>query len=101
MMPGIKVGRANIMDVPYVDDENVLITNKEELLVLDKIFLQSESVLGAIVNRSHKSKILGLAFEVAQSGACPCKGPEGGIKFQVRGGRLGGLGEGTLGSVEV
>jgi exonuclease III len=61
-LPGLVVGGTKVVDVPYVDDENVFITREEELLLIDKIFLEFESVSGALLNRSHKSKILGLGL---------------------------------------
>ena len=44
----------------YVDDTEVVIVSDQELLLVEGIVKDFEAVSGAILNRSHKSKILGI-----------------------------------------
>ena len=44
----------------YVDDAMVFVTNKEEIVLVDKVMRGFERASGAILNRSAKTKIMGL-----------------------------------------
>ena len=44
----------------YCDDVEILIEKEEDLVIADRIFRKFESFAGSILNRSTKSKILGL-----------------------------------------
>ena len=50
----------NTLDEDYVDDVNITIQCEEDLIIVDKIFNKFEDMSGAILNRSSKTKILGL-----------------------------------------
>ena len=50
----------NTLDEDYVDDVNITIQYQEDLIIVDKIFNKFEDMSGAILNRSSKTKILGL-----------------------------------------
>ena len=56
----IQRGCVLTLDEDYVDDCNVVIQNEEDLLKIDDIFNKFENMSGAILNRSNKSKIMGL-----------------------------------------
>ena len=47
-------------EVAYVDDVNLLLEKPEEMVVVDAIFARFERVSGAILNRSEKTKCMGL-----------------------------------------
>ena len=47
-------------DEDYVDNVNVVLEKPEEMLVVDEIFQQFESFSGAILNRSEKTKLMGI-----------------------------------------
>ena len=47
-------------EVAYVDDVNLLLEKPEEMVVVDAIFSRFERVSGAILNRSEKTKCMGL-----------------------------------------
>ena len=58
---GVKIGRSiKMADVDYVDDVNVLVEDERDFVVIDDVFGTFEKMSGAILNRSHKSKVLGL-----------------------------------------
>ena len=54
-MPGFKQG-----PLGYVDDMNALSTSEQDLVKLNRLFLRFEAVSGTVLNRSNKSKIMGL-----------------------------------------
>jgi hypothetical protein len=60
MIPGVALCDMKVEYEPYVNDQNILITKEEDLLVIDDIFIKFEGMSGALLNRSHKSKIMGL-----------------------------------------
>ena len=47
-------------DEDYCDDLNFLSEHESDLLVIENTFLRFEAVSGAILSRSHKSKVMGL-----------------------------------------
>ena len=47
-------------DADYVDDVNTILGDPTEMVVIDDIFRQFEQISGAILNRSEKTKLLGL-----------------------------------------
>ena len=57
---GWRVRRMKQEDEDYVDDVNVVLEKPEEMLVVDEIFCQFESFSGAILNRSEKTKLMGI-----------------------------------------
>ena len=60
VLSGIAIGGLQQKDTDYVDDVNVISTDTGDLLKLDQAFLDFESFSGTVLNRSHKSKIMGL-----------------------------------------
>ena len=57
---GLKIANINQIDEDFVDDVNILVESDEDFLKIDQIFSKFEKVSGAILNRSHKSKVMGL-----------------------------------------
>ena len=54
-------------DVDYVDDVNTVLGDPKDMVVIDQIFTKFEKISGAILNRSEKTKLLGLGhFEGRQ-----------------------------------
>ena len=47
-------------DADYVDDINTILGDPTEMVVIDNVFRQFEQISGAILNRSEKTKLLGL-----------------------------------------
>ena len=47
-------------DVDYVDDVNTVLGDPQEMVIIDQIFVKFEGLSGAILNRSEKTKLLGL-----------------------------------------
>ena len=58
--PGKRVRRMKQEDEDYVIDMNAVLEKPEEMLVVDEIFQQFESFSGAILNRSEKTKLMGI-----------------------------------------
>ena len=59
-LQGLQFPNFREIDDDYCDDIEILVEKEEDLLVADEIFRKFESFSGAKVNRSTKSKILGL-----------------------------------------
>ena len=57
---GVQIANIKAIDEDYVDDVNILVDTDQDFHVIDGIFEEFEAVSGAILNRSHKSKVLGL-----------------------------------------
>ena len=47
-------------DEDYVDDVNVLVEDPDDMLIIDEIFAKFENFSGAILNRSDKTKLMGI-----------------------------------------
>ena len=47
-------------DVDYVDDVNTVLGDPQDMVIIDQIFVKFERMSGAILNRSEKTKLLGL-----------------------------------------
>ena len=58
--PGRCVERFKQQDEDYVDDINIVLEKPEEMILVDEIFTQFESFSGVILNRTEKTKLLGL-----------------------------------------
>ena len=54
------------LDEGYVDDVNVVLGDPKEMLVIDAIFEKFENFSGAILNRSEKTKLMGLGENVGR-----------------------------------
>lgn len=59
-LQGLQFPNFREIDDDYCDDIEILIEKDEDLILADEIFRKFESFAGAMVNRSSKSKILGL-----------------------------------------
>ena len=57
---GIKFPDFTEIDDDYCDDIEIMIENDQDLIIADEIFRMFESFAGAVLNRSHKSRIMGL-----------------------------------------
>ena len=51
---------AKQVDEPYVDDINVVLEDPRDMVLIDDIFVKFEAFSGAILNRSEKTKCMGL-----------------------------------------
>jgi exonuclease III len=60
VISGMSVGRVVQREEGYVDDISALSSNPRDLLILEEAFLRFERVSGTVLNRAHKSKIMGL-----------------------------------------
>ena len=59
-LQGLRFPNFREVDEDYCDDVEILIEKEDDLLVAEEIFRKFESFAGAILNRSSKSKILGI-----------------------------------------
>ena len=59
-LDGIKIAMLDQKDEDFCDDINICSENENDLVKADKIICEFESVSGALLNRSKKSKIIGI-----------------------------------------
>ena len=59
-LQGLRFPNFSEVDDDYCDDVEILIEKEEDLVIADRIFRKFDSFAGAILNRSTKSKIMGL-----------------------------------------
>ena len=55
------------LDEAYVDDVNVVLDDERDMLEIDEIFNKFEQMSGAILNRSIKTKVMGLGANVGRN----------------------------------
>ena len=54
------IGNFSEIDNDYCDDVEIVVEDEEDLVRAEKVFTKFESFSGARLNRSHKSKIMGI-----------------------------------------
>ena len=64
---GLKMAALNQVDEDFCDDINVVTEDEMDMLRADNIIKEFEAVSGAILNRSHKSKVMGLGGWVGRT----------------------------------
>ena len=66
ILHGINLGALNEVDNDYCDDVEILVEDENDLVRAEEIFSKFESFSGARLNRSHKSKIMGIGTAVGK-----------------------------------
>ena len=56
---GIRIGDSAELDEPYADDVEVLVDDDKDFVKVNQIFEKFESLSGAVLSRSEKSKVMG------------------------------------------
>ena len=56
---GIRIGDCTELDEPYADDVEVLVDDDSDFEKVNKVFEKFESLSGAVLSRSEKSKVIG------------------------------------------
>ena len=59
-LKGLKMASFDQVDEDFCDDVNIITENEEDFMIAEIIFRQFESVSGAILNRSKKTKVMGI-----------------------------------------
>jgi exonuclease III len=59
VVKGIRVGDSNEVDEPYADDVEVLVDCEDDFGAVDEVFRKFESLSGAVLSRTEKSKVMG------------------------------------------
>ena len=66
VLSGLNIDAFNETDNDFCDDVEILVEDEADLLRAEDIFLMFEKFSGAKLNRSHKSKILGIGASVGK-----------------------------------
>ena len=66
ILQGVNLGNFNEVDNDYCDDVEIVVEDEEDLVRAEEIFSKFESFSGAKLNRSHKSKIMGIGTSVGK-----------------------------------
>ena len=66
VLHGVSLGTFDEIDNDYCDDVEILVEDENDLIRAEEIFTKFESFSGARLNRSHKSKIMGIGTNVGK-----------------------------------
>ena len=66
ILHGVNLGTFDEIDNDYCDDVEILVEDENDLIRAEEIFTKFESFSGARLNRSHKSKIMGIGSSVGK-----------------------------------
>ena len=81
-LQGLRFPNFSEVDDDYCDDVEIMIEKDEDLIMAERIFQKFESFAGAILNRSTKSKIMGLGgFQGRQDWPLPWLKVENSLKI--------------------